>query len=312
LEQLLEELEALHRRVVRVALRIGELTVDQREVIARLCTLPGVDLTTATTILAEIGTDMRRFAGARHLASWAGLCPGNAESAGQRFSGRTRKGNRYLRRMLVQNAWAVAHRKDCGLTALFSRVAAHAGMKKAAVAVAPRILMLAYYIIRDGTEYREVGGDYYDRHHPLKTAQRLTRRLERIGFEVTLKPHDLPPKPAPQPRRRRTPPPGQPCKQCLGNPVHPRQTARCGGADRAISLIIQRSAGYEFRRNGPLRVATTGDETRREVTGQCGFRRRCAAHLAESPGFAVSLVSKAMRLQATPGCACYRIGGICG
>ena len=88
------------------------------------------------------------------------------------------------------------------------------GMKKAAVAVAHRILMLDYYVIRDGAEYREVGGDYYDRHHPLKTARRLTRRLERIGFEVTLKPRDVPPKPAPQPRCRRTPPPGQLCKRC--------------------------------------------------------------------------------------------------
>ena len=118
--------------------------------------------------------------------------------------------------MLVLNAWAVAHMKDCGLTALFYRVAAHAGMKKAAVAVAHRILMLAYYIIRDGTEYREVGGDYYDRHRPLKTAQRLTRRLERIGFEVTLKPRDPQPGPQAQPNRRRSipPPPGQPCKRC--------------------------------------------------------------------------------------------------
>jgi len=237
LGQLLEELEALDRRVAKVELRVGELTVDQREVIARLCTLPGVDLTTATTILAEIGTDMSQFPDARHLASWAGLCPGNAESAGKRFSGRTRKGNRYLRRMLVQNAWAVAHMKDCGLTALFYRVAAHAGMKKAAVAVAHRILMLAYYIIRDGTEYREVGGNYYDRHRPLQTAQRLTRRLERIGFEVTLKPRALPPEPEPRPRqrtRRAAPPPGQPCKRCnaWGIPcihVRPRGAARSAG-----------------------------------------------------------------------------------
>jgi transposase len=207
--ELLEDLNALDRRVTAVELRIGQLTVDYRDVIARLCTLPGVDLITAHTIIAEIGTDMSQFPDARHLASWAGLCPGNAESAGKRFSGRTRKGNRYLRRILVQNAWAVAHMGDCALSALFYRVAARAGMKKAAVAVAHRILMLAYYIIRDGTEYREAGGDYYDRRNPAKTAKRLTRRLERLGFEVTVRPRkQQPPKPKPGPL------PGQTCKRC--------------------------------------------------------------------------------------------------
>jgi len=209
LRQLLEDLDALDRHVAAVDLRIGELTVEQRDGIARLGTLPGVDITTAYTIIAEIGTDMSQFPDARHLASWAGLCPGNSESAGKRFSGRTRKGNRYLRRILVQNAWAVAHMKDCALTALFYRVAAHAGMKKAAVAVAHRILMLAYYILRDGTEYREAGGDCYDRRNPAKTAKRLARRLERIGFEVTLKPRE----PRNQPRGS-GPLPGQTCKRC--------------------------------------------------------------------------------------------------
>ena len=209
LRELLEDLDALDRRVSAVELRIGQLTVDHRDVIARLCTLPGVDIITAQTILAEIGTDMSQFPDARHLASWAGLCPGNAESAGKRFSGRTRKGDRYLRRILVQNAWAVAHMNDCALTALFYRVAAHAGMKKAAVAVAHRILLLAYYIIRDGTQYREAGGDCYDRRNPTKTAKRLTGRLEKLGFEVTVKPRkEEPPKPKPGPL------PGQTCKRC--------------------------------------------------------------------------------------------------
>jgi hypothetical protein len=121
------------------------------------------------------------------------------------------KGDRYLRRILVQNAWAVAHMGDCALTALFYRVASHQGMKKAAVAVAHRILMLAYYIIRDGTEYREAGGDSYDRRNPAKTAKRLTRRLEKLGFEVTVKPRkEEPPKPRPGPL------PGQTCKRCNG------------------------------------------------------------------------------------------------
>ena len=207
LRQLLQELSSLDRKVAEVEVRIGRRAAEHTDLLSRLCTLPGVDLITAYTLIAEIGTDMSRFVDARHLASWAGLCPGNAESAGKRFSGRTRKGNRYLRRILVQNAWAVAHMKDCALTALFYRVAAHAGMKKAAVAVAHRVLMLAYYIIRDGTQYQEAGGDVYDRRNPQRTAKRLVRRLQRIGFEVTLKPGaHLPKNPGPLP--------GQTCKMC--------------------------------------------------------------------------------------------------
>jgi hypothetical protein len=99
---------------------------------------------------------------------------------------RARKGNRYLRRMLIQNAWAVAHKKDCFLTGLFYRVATRRGMKRAAMAVAHKILMFAFYIIRDGSVYREVGGDYFDRLHPERTARRLTQRLQRIGYEVVL------------------------------------------------------------------------------------------------------------------------------
>lgn len=136
-----------------------------------------------------------------------GCVRANKESGGKRFSGRTRKGDRYLRRILVQNAWGVAHMKDCALTALFYRVAAHQGMKRAAVAVAHRILMLAYYLIRDGNQYREAGGDVYDRRNPQRTAKRLVRRLERIGFEVSVRPKTQPPKnPGPLP--------GQTCKMC--------------------------------------------------------------------------------------------------
>jgi transposase len=209
LGQLLEELDHVDRRVALVDLRIGQLTQPHTDLIARLCTLPGVDIITAHIILAEIGTDMSRFADARHLASWAGLCPGNSESAGKRLSGRTRKGDRYLRRVLIQNAWAVAHMKDCALTALFHRIAAGAGAKKAAVAVAHRILTLAYYIIRDGSIYREAGGDVYDRRNPERTAKRLARRLQRIGFEVTLAPV-VRATPSPQAPAL----PGQTCARC--------------------------------------------------------------------------------------------------
>lgn len=205
----LQELEWLDGRVAELDWRLSQAMEPHADLVRRLCTIPGVDRITAWTLIAELGTDMIQFADAHHAASWAGLCPGNAESAGKRFSGRTRKGDRYLRRILVQNAWAVAHKKDCFLTAVFHRTAHRRGLKKAAVAVAHRILIIAYHIIRDGSEYREYGGDYFDRQQPERTAERLTRRLERIGYEVVLRPRadEAAPEPAsPGPKR------GRPCK----------------------------------------------------------------------------------------------------
>jgi hypothetical protein len=145
-----------------------------------------VDFTTAAVILAEIGLDMSRFADAAHLASWAGLCPGNNESGGKRFSGSTRKGNRYLRRVLTQSAWSLKRKKDCYLSALFWRVSSRGGSKKAALAVAHRILVIAYQVIRDGTVYEELGGNHYDCLHRDRSARRLIRRLEQIGFAVAV------------------------------------------------------------------------------------------------------------------------------
>jgi transposase len=143
------------------------------DLIRRLRTIPGVKEITAWTLIAELGTNMAEFPSAAHAASWAGLCPGNCESAGKRQTGRTRKGDRYLRRMLIQNAWAAANKKDCFLTALFCRIAMRRGPKRAAMAVAHRVLIIAYYVIRNGTVYFEIGGDHYDRRNPERTARRL-------------------------------------------------------------------------------------------------------------------------------------------
>ncbi len=214
LSQLLAELNWLDQRLAELDRQIEKQMAPHADLIRRLDGIPGVDRLTAWCLIAELGSDMSQFPDYPQLASWAGLCPGNAESAGKRFSGKTRKGDRYLRRMLVQNAWVVSHMKDCFLTALFYRVAQKRGMKKAAVAVAHRILIIAYFIIRDKTEYQEYGGDYFDRRQPERTAQRLTQRLMRIGYDVVLTPRtEGQPAVADQPQsttdgRKR----GRPCK----------------------------------------------------------------------------------------------------
>jgi hypothetical protein len=156
--------------------------------------------------------DMLPFPDAAHAASWAGLAPGNNQSGGKRRSGRTNKGNRWLRRALVQSAWAVSHKSNCFLTAQFYRRAARQGEKKAIVATAHQLLVIAFYILRDGTVYREKGGNYFDQLNPERTKRKLVVRLERMGFDVILRnststPVPSPSVPPPSARRR-----GRPCK----------------------------------------------------------------------------------------------------
>jgi transposase len=185
LSALLEELSELDARLTSTEARIREVMIPYADPIRRLCTIPGVNEITAWTLIAELGTDMSRFASPAHAASWAGLCPGNHESAGKRQSGRTRKGNRYLRRILVQNAWAVAHIKDeCPLTDLFYRIAGRQGMKKATVAVAHRLLVIAFCLLRDGTECKTQSSRRTRTQQ--RQAGRLIRKLARIGYPVTL------------------------------------------------------------------------------------------------------------------------------
>jgi transposase len=156
-----------------------------------LTTIPGVDECLAEAILAEIGTDMSRFPGPDNLCSWTGICPGNNESAGKRHSGRTTKGNRWLRRALTQAAWAASHTKDTYLSALFRRLAARRGKKRAIIAVAHSILVAIYYMLSRHETYQELGSDYLDRLQPERLARSLTKRLETLGFAVTLEPLQL-------------------------------------------------------------------------------------------------------------------------
>ncbi|MDQ6678169.1 MAG: IS110 family transposase [Acidobacteriota bacterium] len=195
LSRLLEKLDGLDAELAGLDRKTEAEMEPHQELIGRLCTIPGIEKTTARVLISELGTDMTQFPDSAHAASWAGLCPGNSESAGKRFSGKTRKGDRYLRRILVQSAWAAARTKDCFFNALFYRVAQKRGMKKAAVAVAHRLLAVAYILIRDGGVYYERGGDYFDRRNPERTAKKLSKRLEKIGFQVVLTRRPLTPVP---------------------------------------------------------------------------------------------------------------------
>lgn len=206
LGELMEDLERVEQKRMRVEGELERRTQAHQALLQRLVTIPGVDWITAWTLLAELGTDMSVFPDADHAASWAGLVPGNHESAGKRMNTRTRKGNRWLRRALCQAAWAVAHKKNCYLTAHFYRRASRHGIRKAIVATAHQILIIAYHLIRDEGVYQEKGGDFFDRLNPARTTKRLSQRLERLGYEVILKPR---PETALLAAKR---PRGRPCK----------------------------------------------------------------------------------------------------
>jgi len=185
LSGLLDKLESLEQEVNRLDVEMRQRLAQDEDLLDRLATVPGVDRVVAQAVIAEVG-DLSAFPDPAHLASWAGLCPGNAESAGKRFSGRTRKGNRYLRRILTQSAWAASRKRNSFLQAFYFRIAHRRGDRKALIALAHRMLIIMWKIIREGDVYRERGGNFFDRANPLNTARKLTRRLEQIGFTVAL------------------------------------------------------------------------------------------------------------------------------
>jgi transposase len=158
------------------------------EAVSRLVAIPGVGPRTAEVMVAEIGTDMTRFRTSAHLASWAGLCPGNHESAGKRLSGRTRKGSPWLRAALIEAGHAARRSKGTYLGALYARLAARRGAKKAAVAVGHRILVSAYHLLKDGGYYHERGDGVLAPRQRLRLEHRLVQRLKRLGYTVQLCP----------------------------------------------------------------------------------------------------------------------------
>jgi transposase len=149
-------------------------------------TIPGVERVTACSLVAEIGVEMTQFPTAQHLASWTALCPGNHERAGKRKSGRTRDGNRWLRRSLCQAAWAATRKKDCYLSAQFQRLAARRGVQRAVIAVAHNNLIMAYHTLKTGSSYHELGGNYLEQINKDQLQRYFVKRLQRLGLKVTI------------------------------------------------------------------------------------------------------------------------------
>jgi transposase len=182
----LRHLDFLTAELDRLNTEVAERLRPHEGVIERLDAIPGVGRRVAEQVLAEIGPDVARFPTAAHLASWAGLCPGNHESAGKRLSGRTRKGNGWLRAALVEAAWGAAHTRQSYLAAQYRHLAARRGNKRALIAVAHSLVVIIYHLLREGTIYQDLGPNYYDERHRDATVRRSVRRLERLGYRVTV------------------------------------------------------------------------------------------------------------------------------
>lgn len=186
LGQHLKTLEQLETTVAEFEAQIEAALQPFRAVIERLITIPGVSMIAAHVIIAEIGCDMSRFPSAAHLRSWAGLCPQLNESAGKILSRKLRKGAPWLKTTLVQCAWAATRNRRSYLHAQFLRLRARRGPNKAILAVAASILTSTYYLLRDAVPYRELGSRYFASYEQQRTLQRLTRRIQELGYHVEI------------------------------------------------------------------------------------------------------------------------------
>ena len=185
-EQILAKIDFLDETLDRLTAEIDRRVAPFEPMLAALDTIPGINRIGAVSILAETGGDMRAFPSAAHLCSWGAMCPGHNESAGKRRTGKTRKANRYLRGTLIQAALGATHAKGTALQARYQRVRRHRGHKKAVVAVGHQILEIAYYIMRDGVTYDELGADYFQRRDADRATRRHVRQLEALGYRVTI------------------------------------------------------------------------------------------------------------------------------
>jgi len=192
LQTLLSHLDFLEQQIAAFSQRIAVCLSPflNPEQMRRLDAIPGMNCRTIENVVAEIGTDMSRFPDAEHLSSWAGMCPGNEESAGKRVRHRTTKGNSWLRCALTEAAWAASHTKHSYLGAQYRRFAARRGRKRALTAVGHTLLVIVYHMLKTEDSYKDLGPDFFDKLKPEQYRRYLVKRLESLGFDVELKPKD--------------------------------------------------------------------------------------------------------------------------
>lgn len=182
-----EQIEQMEQQITHLDQRIEEVMSPlDKTAIKLLDEIPGIDQRAAQNIVAEIGADMSAFPTADHLASWAGLCPGNNQSGGKRRSGRMTQGNRWVKGTLNQCAWAASRKKNSYYQAQFRRITARRGVKRANMAVAHSLLCVCWQLLKHGQCYQDLGGDYFQRHDEDRTKRNLITRLNRLGYDVKL------------------------------------------------------------------------------------------------------------------------------
>ncbi len=186
LRHLLEQIDFLQGQLDRLSEEIEQKLAAYEELITRLRQIPGIGRMAAATILAEIGTDMGRFPSAKHLASWAGVAPGNKQSGGKRLRAATTKGNTHLRAVLAEVVWVISHTKDTYLSAQYHRLARRLGKKKAIVAVSHSVLTIIYHLLRTGQDYHDLGPHFFETLDTTRQRDTAVRRLEALGYKVVL------------------------------------------------------------------------------------------------------------------------------
>jgi transposase len=186
LKQLIAHIEYLESQIEAFSKRIEEVSRPFEEAIEAVAKLPGLQRRSAENVVAEIGSDMGQFPTDAHLSSWAGMSPGNNESAGKKKSGKTNKGSRWLRSALTQAAWAATRKKGSYFQAQYKRLAGRRGKKRALIAVGHSLLVSIYHVLKTKAEYKELGSDYFDKLNSKRLVPYLKKRLENLGYDVDL------------------------------------------------------------------------------------------------------------------------------
>jgi len=189
LKQQLARVDFIDTQIADLEAEMERQNAPFEEAVTLLAEIPGFDRTTAWSVIAEIGINMDQFPSAQHLASWAGVCPGNNESGGKRLSGKTRKGSRWLRQKLCQSAWCASRCKKSYFAAYFQRIAAHRGRKRAIVAVSHALLVVCYYLLQRKCHFRDLGVNYFDQLNHENLTRYFVKRLTRLGHKITIEPY---------------------------------------------------------------------------------------------------------------------------